>query len=220
MTTQEPGNQMRAKASRQQVISGNPATGVTMASVIDPESSFELLERAKGGDADALDRLLRRYLPALRRWASGRLPRWARDLADTQDLIQDTVIQALKHLRNFQPQHDGALQAYLRQAVMNKIRDELRRLGRRPPPVELPEGLPASTTSPLDDAIGQEAVNRYEAALATLSDDDRAAIVARVELGASYSEVAAALGKPSPDAARMAVQRALARLATKMAHAG
>jgi RNA polymerase sigma-70 factor, ECF subfamily len=208
---------MRAQAWRLRVSSPHPAN-LTMAAVIDPESSFELLERAKGGDAEALDRLLRRYLPPLQRWASGRLPKWARDLADTQDLIQDTIIQALKHLHNFRPQHDGALQAYLRQAVMNRIRDELRRAARHPASVELPETMPASTASPLENAIGQEAVDRYESALATLTDDERAAIVARVELGVSYEEVAAALGKPSPDAARMAVQRALARLATKMTH--
>jgi RNA polymerase sigma-70 factor (ECF subfamily) len=190
-----------------------------MASVIDPESSFELLERAKSGDADALDRLLRRYLPPLRKWASGRLPRWARDLADTQDLVQETVLQALKHLKNFRPQHDGALQAYLRQAVMNRIRDELRRAHRRPAPAELQDSMPGSLVSPLEEAIGHEALERYEAALATLREDERAAIIARIEMGHSYAEVASALGKPTSDAARIAVYRALARLAAKMKHA-
>jgi RNA polymerase sigma-70 factor (ECF subfamily) len=187
-----------------------------MASVIDPESSFELLEQAKAGDADALDRLLSRYLPPLRRWASGRLPRWARDLSDTQDLVQDTVMHALRHLMTFRPQHDGALQAYLRQAVLNRIRDEFRRAYRRPAPAELSESLVLSAPSPLERAIGAQALARYDAALTTLSEDDQAAIIARVELGHSYDEVAQALGKPSPDAARMTVQRALARLATEM----
>jgi RNA polymerase sigma-70 factor (ECF subfamily) len=187
-----------------------------MAFVIDPESSFELLERVQAGDADALDRLLRRYLPPLRRWARGRLPRWARDLADTQDLIQETVLQALKHLQHFRPQHEGALQAYLRQAVMNRIRDEIRRAQRRPASTELPESLPFAGVSPLEEVIGREAVDRYEAALATLQEGERAAIIARIELGHSYQEVATALGKPSPDAARVAVNRALVRLAARM----
>jgi RNA polymerase sigma-70 factor (ECF subfamily) len=187
-----------------------------MASVIDPESSFELLEQAKAGDADALDRLLGRYLPPLRRWASGRLPRWARDLSDTQDLVQDTVMHALKHLMAFRPQHEGALQAYLRQAVRNRIRDEFRRAHRRPAAAELSESLPLSEPSPLERAIGAQAIGRYDAALATLGEDDQAAIIARVELGHSYEEIAQSLGKPSPDAARMTVQRALARLAAEM----
>jgi RNA polymerase sigma-70 factor, ECF subfamily len=187
-----------------------------MSAEIDPESSMELLQRVRAGDVDALDHLLRRYLPALRRWASGRLPRWARDLSDTQDLVQDTVIHSLKHLHAFQPQHDGALQAYLRQAVMNRIRDEIRRVHRRPRAVGFDENIPSTAASPLADAIGDEMLDRYEAALSQLREEDREAIIARVELAQSYQEVAAALGKPSQEAARMAVQRALVRLAAKM----
>jgi DNA-directed RNA polymerase specialized sigma24 family protein len=106
--------------------------------VSDPESSFDLLQRVRSGDADALNRLWQRHIPALNLWARGRLPHWARDLSDTQDLVQDTVIRAMKHLSTFRAEHAGALQAYLRQAVRNRIRDELRRSSRRPPPVELP----------------------------------------------------------------------------------
>jgi RNA polymerase sigma-70 factor (ECF subfamily) len=55
-----------------------------------------------------------------------------------------------------------------------------------------------------------------ETALAKLSDDARAAVVARVELGLSYAEIATVLDKPSADAARMVVARALIRLAQEM----
>jgi RNA polymerase sigma-70 factor (ECF subfamily) len=139
-------------------------------------------------------------------------------VSDTQDLVQDTVVRTLRHLDGFEPRHDGALQAYLRRAVMNKIRDELRHAARRPVSEPLPDSVPATTASPLEEVIGLEAIERYEAALATLSEDDQAAIVLNVELGASHEEAAGALGRPSADAARMAVQRALARLATRMAH--
>jgi RNA polymerase sigma-70 factor, ECF subfamily len=183
---------------------------------VDPESSFDLLQRVRSGDADALNRLFQRYLPALNRWARGRLPHWARDGVDTQDLVQETVIQAMKHLDTFRPQRTGALQAYLRQALMNRIRDELRRAHRRPPPEEIPDGVPANSASPLEEAIGQEALDSYEAALAELREDEREAIIARVELGQSYAEVAEILEKPSAEAARVAVYRALLRLAAKM----
>jgi RNA polymerase sigma-70 factor, ECF subfamily len=183
---------------------------------VDPESSFDLLQRVRSGDADALNRLFQRYLPALNRWARGRLPHWARDGVDTQDLVQETVIQAMKHLDTFRPQRTGALQAYLRQALMNRIRDELRRAHRRPPPAEIPDGVPANSASPLEEAIGQEALDSYEAALAELREDEREAIIARVELGQSYAEVAEILEKPSAEAARVAVYRALLRLAAKM----
>jgi RNA polymerase sigma-70 factor (ECF subfamily) len=183
---------------------------------MDPESSVELLVRVRAGDQEALDRLLRRYVPALRRWATGRLPRWARDIADTEDLVQETVVRTLKRLDSFEHRQEGALQAYLRQAVMNRIRDECRRVSRRPKMTDVDQNTPDDNISPLEAAIGSEAVSRYEAALASLRDEDRQAIVARIEMGFSYPEVAVMLGKPSVDAARMGVSRALVRLAEAM----
>src|SRR5690349_14530494 len=96
------------------------------------ESTLTLLTRARSGDAHALDDLFGRYLPPLRRWAHGRLPRWAREMTDTQDLVQDALLQTFKKIGGFDCRGEGALQAYLRQAVMNRIRDELRRVARRP----------------------------------------------------------------------------------------
>jgi RNA polymerase sigma-70 factor (ECF subfamily) len=180
------------------------------------ESTFDLVERAKRGDAEALNRLFARFLPALRRWASGRLPRWTRDVMDTDDLVQETVLRSVKRIEAFESRHEGALQAYLRQAVVNRIRDEVRRKKRSPAATELDENQSDGTVSALDLAIGREAVERYEAALARLRPEEREAIIARIEMDGSYREVAQALGKPSADAARMAVSRALLRLAEEM----
>ena len=183
---------------------------------MDPESSFELIERAQAGDASALDRLLARYRPRLRRWASGRLPRYARDLSDTEDLVQDALIGTLKNFRAFEHRGEWALQAYLRQAVTNRIRDELRRVGSQPRRDELPDHAPATEASPLEIAVGKQAFAKYEMALAALTDVEREGVIARLELGCSYQEVALVLEKPSVDAARMTVARALAKLATLM----
>ncbi len=187
---------------------------------MDAESSVELLDRVRQGDQAALDRLLRRYVPALRRWASGRLPRWARDLAETEDLVQDTVLKSLRRLDAFEYRDEGALQAYLRRAVMNRIRDECRRVARRPHVGELDDRTPDDGLSPLEAAIGSEAVARYEEALQTLKRDDQQAIVARIEMGYSYEEMAVMLGKPTAEAARVAVSRALVRLAEVMRNGG
>ena len=183
---------------------------------IDPAKTADLIERAKHGDHEAVDMLFARHIPLLRRWATGRLPHWARDLADTGDLVQATALDAFRSLNKFEVRGDGALQAYLRQALMNRIRDELRRAHRRPPATELADDVPERAASPLEQAIGHEALDAYETALAELRADDREAIVARVELGQSYEEVAAVLGKPTANAARVAVQRALVRLAEKI----
>ena len=182
----------------------------------DPDSSINLLSRIRDGDAEALNRLIARHLPPLQRWARGRLPRGIRDLEDTADLVQETVIQAIKHLNHFEYRREGALQAYLRHAVYNRIRMEFRRKQSRPARTDLDPEHEDFSASPLEQAVGREAVERYERALARLKPEDREAVIAKMELDCSYAELARALGKPSPDAARMAVGRALMRLAEEM----
>jgi RNA polymerase sigma factor (sigma-70 family) len=186
----------------------------------DLDSTFHLIERARGGDQAALERLFARHLKPLQRWARGRLPKWARDLADTDDLVQDTLVQTFKRIEHFEPRRVGALQAYLREAVLNRIRNELRRKRRQPLATDFDDVEVESVESPLEHAIGREAVERYEAALQRLTADEREAIIARVEMGYSYEELAKALGKPTPDAARKAARRALVRLAEEMKRAG
>jgi len=185
---------------------------------LDLDTTRVLLERARAGDSAALERLCARYLPALRRWATGRLPRWARDHLDTDDLVQEALLETLKRLDTFQPRHEGAFRAYLRQTLQNRIYDEIQRARRRPPGVEIPlEGIDRAPW-PREQAIGREALERYERALGRLDDEAREAVVLRVEMGCSYIEVAEALEKPSSDAARMTVRRALMRLVEAMGH--
>ena len=121
-----------------------------------------------------------------------------------------------KRVEAFEPRGDGALQAYLRQAVMNRIRNEFRHKGRRPSFEDLDEHAPGDHTSPLEAAIRQEQLDRYDAALSRLNEQERDLIVARVEMGLTYEEMAEALGKPSWNAARMATARALLRLAEEL----
>jgi RNA polymerase sigma factor (sigma-70 family) len=183
---------------------------------LDPETTVELLNRVKAGDDQARERLVSRCLPPLRRWARGRLPTYARDMLDTEDLVQDSVIAALRRIEGFEARREGALQAYLRQAVANRIKDVIRYKRRRPMQTELPEDAADQGESPLDQVIGLQNTERYEAAMLRLREADREAIVARVELRYSYQELAVALGKPTPDAARVAVARAVYRLAREI----
>ena len=182
----------------------------------DAESSFALVRRAHEGDGKALDELCARYLPRLQRWAHGRLPSWTRGALDTHDLVQDTFAQVIQRIEEFEPRHEGAFQAYLRQALLNRVRDEIRRAQRKAPAEPLDTDRPASGPSPLEEAIGREALERYEAALQRLKAEDREAIFLRIEMGYAYTEVAEALAKPSVAAAHMAVSRALVRLAKEM----
>jgi RNA polymerase sigma factor (sigma-70 family) len=183
---------------------------------VDLTSTTALLARVRSGDHAALDMLLERSLPALRRWARGRLPRFARGLLDTQDLVQDTVVQTLRRLDTFESRHQGALQAYLRQAILNRIRDEVRKHQRRGGTVVIGDEHAADTETPLEVAIGRERLARYERALARLRSTEREAIVARIELQYDYEQLALALGKPTANAARVALTRAVARLIEEM----
>ncbi len=179
-------------------------------------STRELLEQAQKGDRSSLDRLLTRYLPRFRRWASGRLPKAARDLLDTEDLVQETLLQTVRNLDHLEDRGEGAFQAYVRASLRNRIQDQLRRLARRGVGDSLPDGLITEECSPIESLVGKETLERYEAALEKLSPVEREAVVGRVELGFSYAELAEGLGKPSADAARMTVSRALIRLAEEM----
>lgn len=190
--------------------------GTTPGSNLD--ATVDLLALARQGDHSALDCLFKRYLPDLLRWTSGRLPRWARDLAETQDLVQDTLLQVFRRIDGFEYRGEGAFQAYLRQAVMNRLRNEVRRAARRPAHAGPDHELEAAGTSPVEAVMGLEMVERYERALQQLAEPEREAVIGRIELGLTYSELADRLGKPSPDAARMAVTRALLRLAKGMDH--
>jgi RNA polymerase sigma-70 factor (ECF subfamily) len=130
------------------------------------------------------------------------------------------LLQTFKRIGDFEPRRVGALQAYLRQAVLNRLRDELRRKSRRPNTTDLDGVEDVAARSPLEVAIGGRAVEEYEEALGRLTPEEREAIIARIEIGYTYDELADALGKPSAEAARKTARRALLRLAEEMNRAG
>jgi RNA polymerase sigma-70 factor (ECF subfamily) len=173
------------------------------------ESTATLLSLVRDGDRAARERLVARYLPLLRRWARGRLPQHARDLNDTHDLVQITLVSALEGIERFRPQREGAFLAYLRTALMNNIRQELRRVSRHGSGEPLdPERHGAGEASGLSDDLLD-----YEAALPRLTPLRREAVILRLEFGMSFAEIAEALGRPTPEAAHKLVSRALVDLA-------
>jgi len=93
--------------------------------------------------------------------------------------------------------------------------DEHRRIARRGIPEALSEALVDPQPSPFDRAVTSEMEARYRAALGRLNPTDQQLIVAHVELDYSHAQLACMLGR-SPNAARMALHRAIARLAEQM----
>jgi RNA polymerase sigma factor (sigma-70 family) len=211
MHGEETGEEADQKSNN--VLHGRPDNMQSLPTLI-------LLERMQKGETEARDELVRRYLPRLARWARGQLPPVARDLLDTGDLVQDTMIAALGGLERFEPRHDGALQGYFRTAIRNRIRTVAKRARRRGEKTELDSGMVGLEASPIEQVIGRDTLDRYERALARLSPGDREAIHLKVELDLPYPEITRGLGKPTITAARMAVSRALYRLAREMQRDG
>jgi RNA polymerase sigma factor (sigma-70 family) len=179
------------------------------------ESTATLLALARAGEGPARERLFARFLPVLRRWAHHRLPPGARDLAETDDLVQVTLMRALGRLDSFEHRGEGAFLAYLREILVNASRDEMRRAVRKKNTRSLDEG-PVEEPAAVERAVGPETLARYELGLSRLSPEQREAVILRLEMGYSHAEIAEALGKPSADAARMMVARSIATLAECM----
>ena len=187
----------------------------------DPKSaaiSAELLARAKAGDTRAMSTLFRRHGPELRQWARGRLPRWARSVADTTDVVQDVLLRTFRRIERFEDRGRGALRGYLRRSVMNRIQDEMRKVVRRPtgPLEDRLFDLPGEQPTPFESAVDAQRVRHYKAALATLSEEERLLVVGRIELGFNYDQLALIGGRATPEAARQAVRRAVKKLAERM----
>jgi len=180
------------------------------------ETTATLLTLIRAGDAAARERLLSRMYKPLLRFAHGRLPTRARDLTDTEDLVQVAFLRSLDHIEEFDSRREGAFLAYLRSILMNLVRDEARRVARRPDQEGLPEDLPARDPSPLEEAVGRDALDRYDAALDGLRDEQREAVVLRVEMGYTYAQIAEAMNLASTASARMMVTRAIVRLSRSM----
>ena len=187
---------------------------------ISENTSRELLARAQDGDGVAAEALMGRYLVRLQRWAAGRVPSRVRPLLDTDDVVQDALLGTIRRLDGFVPRHDGALMAYLRESVWNRLRAELRRRRLEIDDAADAEAQPTGAKSPLEEMVGRARLESYERALQSLDEDDRAAIVGRFEMGYSYAALARALDRPSADAARKAVERAVRRLALALASSG
>jgi RNA polymerase sigma factor (sigma-70 family) len=179
-------------------------------------STADLLLRARAGEAAAETLLFERYHPILLRIAHGRLPFALRDMKDTDDLVQETLTRAFRRLDDFEYRREGAFLAYLRQILLNQIRQEIRRRKVRPTFEPLAENHPDRGRGPLETVSWFETLERYDRALQELDEDQREAIIMRIELGLGYEEIARSLERPSANAVRMMVARALARMAGLM----
>lgn len=170
-------------------------------------------QRRSSGVSGRLAALLASLRPKLRAWARGRLPPAARRRVDTEDLVQDALLGALRNSDALDPEQPGDVDAYLRQSIRNRIRDEIRWLQNGEVRATR-QDLRADPDAPAFDRIAIAQQRRiFRKALCQLPERERELVVGCVELHLTYAELAAALGLPSAEAARSAARRAIFHLA-------
>lgn len=180
------------------------------------QSTKELVVRVQSGDDAAREVLFRRYRPRLERLVHGHLPAGSRAISDTQDVVQSALCHALSHLDRYEYRHEGGFLAWLRTITRHVIVDQLRLAKRRPMAVSISDELESKDPSPVERAIGVEDMEIYERALHELPEQQRHAVIMRLEYGMSYSEISAALQRPSPNATRMMIHRAIRHVARRV----
>lgn len=171
-----------------------------------------LVSRIRAGDPAARAALVRRVEPLLLRFAHGRIPQLLRHEQDTADLVQMTWLRVLDKIEQLALDKPGDFFSYLRTVLMNALREALRKHGRSRIDVHgddlaVAHDLPAENVAP-DDWLA------YEQALSALPADARVLVLMRFEFGMSFAEIAEEFGD-TPDAMRMRVNRAIARIAVE-----
>jgi len=199
--------------------------------VDDPfDQTIDLVRRAQDGDAQALQALFGRYYERVRRMVRLRLGAALRHRLDSGDILQETFMEALRTFDRFEMRDQGSFINWLARLAENRIRDAadyhraLKRSAGREVPLspgdqstEVDLGLQAGGLLPSESADAAEQVQRLEAAIERLSDEERELILLRNYAGAAWETVARITGRPSPDAARVAHKQVIVRLSQLMA---
>jgi len=179
-----------------------------------------MLSRARSGDEQARCDLVQRYREPLARFLHNRLARSSRGVEETQDFVQETLSAAARQLDRFEYRGLGSFWGYLRRIGLNLIGQASRRRG-LPIAADHASGTshePVARELPPSLAVQQnERLLAIEDALQRLPRAECNALLLRLEFDQPYKVIAREGGYPSADAARMAVGRALARLARVLA---
>jgi RNA polymerase sigma-70 factor (ECF subfamily) len=173
-----------------------------------PLEETEIVERAKRGDVDAYEELVRRYTEIAFRTAclvTG-------SAADAEEVAQDAFVKAWTALSRFRA--DAPFRPWLLQIVGNEARNRRRAAGRRAAmELRVAEGLRVGGAAPSPEAEAEAAEERAAllCALTSLPDEDRQVISCRHLLQLSVEETASVLGLPE-GTVKSRLHRALGRL--------
>jgi RNA polymerase sigma-70 factor (ECF subfamily) len=191
-----------------------------------------LLRRAGRGEPEAFERLFARHRAYLLRVVELRLDGRVRARIDPSDVVQETMMEAVRRLPDYLLRRPMAFRLWLRKTAQERLlmaeRFHLgaaRRSVRREVP--LPDGssaqlarqLLAGGSSPGQHLDRRERARQVHEAVARLSPADREILALRNLEGLSNQEAAEVLGV-GPAAASRRYGRALLRLREELAHVG
>lgn len=151
--------------------------------MVSHEDDAGLLGRAKDGDRDAFGALVGREDAPLRAFIETRLGRGVRQSVETDDIVQETHLRALRSLERFEWRNENSLFSWLAAIAEFVIRDHARAQRRRERVALLDQQqVPASVLSPSRVLRREERFERLRSALETLADDHRQVVwLARIE---------------------------------------
>lgn len=181
----EPADAGGSQRISRPVSSTDPARSLRPRSDVgDPAADRWLVGKARSGDMDAFESLVRRHRTRVYRIAL----RIVGDPHDAQDVTQDVFIQAWAGLAGFLG--GSAFTTWLYRITVNRALNHRQRRRESDP---LPEQGPPASSSPADEVIARERAIATTRAIAALPADQRAVFVLHQMEGLSYSEVAAIL---------------------------
>lgn len=205
---------------------------------VDPNLSqtWELVQRAQGGDSDALNRLFQRYYERVRRSVRARIGSHLRMRLDSEDILQPTFAKAFANFDRFEMRHEGSFLHWLAEYAERQIHDAN---DREKAQKRVPHGgkltsldddggdesrprleVPGRTTGPIDRVVRSEREIAVEECLEQMAEHHRRVIVLRDYDGLEWNEVAAKMQKNTDSAVRELHRRAMLELAKLLRRRG
>lgn len=184
------------------------------------EKTRHLVQEARAGRAGAWTELLQAHEGTLRRRLERHFPSTLRPVVDPSDVIQDTLIDAVRGFDRFEYRGPGSLRAWLERVLDNRLQMVIRHRARasqspQPPETLHASGISSPGTSPAAASSREERRRRLLEKVDDMPADYRE-VIRRIKLeGQSVSQAASAMGR-SENAVKKLLARALLRLATDL----
>lgn len=198
--------------------------------VVDLQTTLAEVRAARGGDAAAMDALLKRYLPWVFDTVALRLGRRRQDCAAIEDIVQESLLDAFRSIDQFRERSEASFRHWLACIVENNVRDQERRRSAQKrgggkvrvfrdvydSTIDGPK-LPGRDGTPSQAANAREERAMVEAALLRLPEKQREILILRTRCGMTFEEVAETIGLKNAESARTTYRRALQAFAAVMA---